>query len=166
MGSLSLLQGVFPIQGSNSGLPHCRWVLCQLSHKGSPRILEWIAYSFSRGSFWPRNWTRVSSIAGRFFTNYRSYQGGPCIYVPLFIHSSVDGHLVFFHVLVIVNSPSMNTGGCMCLSKLLFSQNWHGWTYLQDRNRDTDEENRHMDMGWSKGGMTGRLRLMSVHWHV
>ena len=32
------------------------------------RILEWVAISFSRGSSWPRNWTRVSYIAGRFFT--------------------------------------------------------------------------------------------------
>ena len=36
MGSLSLLQGIFPTQGSNPGLPHCRWILYQLSHKGSP----------------------------------------------------------------------------------------------------------------------------------
>ena len=36
MGSLSLLQGIFPTQGSNLGLPHCRWILYQLSHKGSP----------------------------------------------------------------------------------------------------------------------------------
>ena len=36
VGSLSLLQGIFPTQGSNSGLPHCRWILYQLSHKGSP----------------------------------------------------------------------------------------------------------------------------------
>ena len=35
-GSLSLLQGIFPTQGSNPGLPHCRWILYQLSHKGSP----------------------------------------------------------------------------------------------------------------------------------
>ena len=47
MGSLSLLQGIFPIQGSNPGLLHCRQILYQLSHKGSPRILEWIAYPFS-----------------------------------------------------------------------------------------------------------------------
>ena len=39
--SLSLLQGIFPTQGSNPGLPHCRWVLYQLSHKGIPRLLEW-----------------------------------------------------------------------------------------------------------------------------
>ena len=54
--SLSLLQGIFPTQGSNPGLPHCRQILYQLSHKGSPRILEWVTYSFSSGSFQPRNW--------------------------------------------------------------------------------------------------------------
>ena len=69
VGSLSLLQGIFPTQGSNPGLLHCRWILYQLSHKGSPRILEWVAYPFSRGSSRPRNQTRVSCIAGRFFTN-------------------------------------------------------------------------------------------------
>ena len=68
MGSLSLLQGIFPTQGSNPGLPHCRRILYQLSHKGSPRILEWVA--ISRGSSWLRKWTRVSCIAGGFFTNW------------------------------------------------------------------------------------------------
>ena len=34
-GSLFLLQGVFPTQGLNSGVPHCRWILYQLSHKGT-----------------------------------------------------------------------------------------------------------------------------------
>ena len=38
VGSLSLLQGIFPTQGSNSGLPHCRQILYQLSHKGSQKI--------------------------------------------------------------------------------------------------------------------------------
>ena len=36
VGSLSLLQGIFPTQGSNPGLPHCRQILYQLSQKGSP----------------------------------------------------------------------------------------------------------------------------------
>ena len=31
-------------------------------------ILEWVAISFSRRSFWPRDWTQVSCIIGRFFT--------------------------------------------------------------------------------------------------
>ena len=42
MGSLSLLQGIFPAQGSNPGLPHCRWILYQLSHQGSPYIYIYI----------------------------------------------------------------------------------------------------------------------------
>ena len=70
MGSLSLLQGIFPTQGSNPGLLHCRWILYQLSHKGSLRRLEWVAYPFSSRPSRPRNWTRVSRIAGRFFTNW------------------------------------------------------------------------------------------------
>ena len=41
MGSLSLLQGIVLIQELNQGLPHCRRIIYQLSHKGSPRILEW-----------------------------------------------------------------------------------------------------------------------------
>ena len=31
-----LLQGIFPTQGLNPGLPHCRQILYQLSHQGSP----------------------------------------------------------------------------------------------------------------------------------
>ena len=75
--SLSLLQGISPTQGSNPGIPHCRWILYQLSHKGSPRILEWVAYPFSRRSSWPRNRTGVSCIAGGFFTNWAIRE--PCV---------------------------------------------------------------------------------------
>ena len=70
VGSLSLLQGIFPIQGSNPALPYCRQLLYQLSHKGSPRILDWVAFPFLRGSSQPRNRTRVSFIAGGFFTTW------------------------------------------------------------------------------------------------
>ena len=63
-------RGVFPAQGSNPGLPHCRQILYQLSHKRSSRILEWVAYTISSRSSWPRNQTGVSCKAGRFFTNW------------------------------------------------------------------------------------------------
>ena len=36
VGGLSLLQGIFPTQGSNPGLPHCRQILYQLKPQGSP----------------------------------------------------------------------------------------------------------------------------------
>ena len=48
VGSLSLPQGILLTQGSNPGLWHCRRILYQLSYKGSPRVLEWVAYPFSR----------------------------------------------------------------------------------------------------------------------
>ena len=73
-----LLQGIFPIQGSNPGLPHCGQILYWLSHQGSPRILEWVAYPFSRGSSQCRNQTGVSCITGRSFTSWATrevYQG-------------------------------------------------------------------------------------------
>ena len=46
----ALLQGIFPTQGLNPGLPHCRWILYHLSHHGNPRLLEWVTIPFSRGS--------------------------------------------------------------------------------------------------------------------
>ena len=50
------------------------------------RTLEWVAISFSRGSFWPRNRTRLSCVAGRFFTDWTTRE-------PIF-HSSVSLFLV------------------------------------------------------------------------
>ena len=70
VGCHALLQGIFPTQRSNPGLPHCRQILYHVSHQGSPRILEWVTYPFSRGSSQPRNLTGVSYIAGRFFTSW------------------------------------------------------------------------------------------------
>ena len=40
VGSLALLQRIFPTQGVNPCLPHCRWILYQLSHKGSPTVIS------------------------------------------------------------------------------------------------------------------------------
>ena len=79
VGSRSFLQGIFPTQRSNPGVLHCRWTLYQLSHKGSPRILQWVAYPFSRGSSQRRNQSGVFCIAVGFFTSWASreaYQEG------------------------------------------------------------------------------------------
>ena len=91
VGSLSLLQGIFPTQGLNPGLLHCRRILFQLSHKGSPRILEWVAYPFSRGSSQPRNQTGISCIAGGFFTNWTIFWED-----RLFLLSLDTGFIFFF----------------------------------------------------------------------
>ena len=56
-------------QGSNPSLLPCRWTLYQLSHQGNPRILEWVAFPFSRGFSQLRDRIQVSCIAGSFFTS-------------------------------------------------------------------------------------------------
>ena len=40
VGSLPLLQGIFPTQELNQGLLHCKWILYQLSYQGRPPIKE------------------------------------------------------------------------------------------------------------------------------
>ena len=45
VGSLSLLQGIFPTQGSNPGLLHCRRILYQLRQEGRPSSLLQVIYN-------------------------------------------------------------------------------------------------------------------------
>ena len=49
-------------------LMKCSWPGSSVCGNLQARILEWVAIPFSRGSYWPRDWTLVSCIAGRFFT--------------------------------------------------------------------------------------------------
>ena len=56
VGCHALLQDIFTIQGLNSGLPNCRWILYHLSRQGSTRVLEWVTYPFSRGTSQKSNW--------------------------------------------------------------------------------------------------------------
>ena len=70
VGSLSLLQGIFPTQGSSPGNPNWRQFLHQLSDQGSQRMLEWLAYPFSNRASLPRKWTDVYSFAGTIFPNW------------------------------------------------------------------------------------------------
>ena len=83
MGCHALLQGIFLTQGSNPGLPRCRWILYHLSHQGRPRILEWVAYLFSRGYSQPRNQTRISWIEARFFTSWATREAHHTVLMSL-----------------------------------------------------------------------------------
>ena len=101
-GSISLLRGILQTQWLNTGISHCRQILYQLSHKGSPVILVWVAYLFSRGSSSPRNWTVVSCIAGGFFTNWaHHYLIGavlkPQILIRLLIWDLIKIALTYIH---------------------------------------------------------------------
>ena len=102
-----LLQGVFPTQGSNPGLLHCRWILYQFfGLREGKRTLEWVVYPFSRGSSWPRNWTGVSCIAGGFPPSWTTrealiklaiYQSeGVCLFIWYLCALHVQGPVLNF----------------------------------------------------------------------
>ena len=115
VGSLFFLQGIFPTQESNPGLPHCRRILYQLSHKGSPRILKWVAYPFSSRSSWPRNWSGVSCIAGGFFTNWD-------------IREAQSGSQDFFIIsLISIGSVAMFPHFFLILAICVLSFSWLSW---------------------------------------
>ena len=99
----SYLQGIFPTQGSNSDLHHCRQNLHHLSHQGSPRILEWVAYPFSSGSSWRRNWTGVSCIAGKFFTSWATREAPKLTWTLLF--SALTGFMSSLCILLTCIPP-------------------------------------------------------------
>ena len=103
VGSISLLQGIMLTQELNWDLLHCRWIIYQLSHKGRLRILEWVAYPFSRGSSQPRNWTGVSCIAGIFSTNwtFREAQWSLCPALFYFIFC-LGSFLIYIYILYII----------------------------------------------------------------
>ena len=83
VGSLSLLQGIFPTQGSNPGLLHCRQILYQLSYQGNPRILEWVACLFSRGIFLTQE-SNQGLLPCRRILYQLSYQGIPILTMATF----------------------------------------------------------------------------------
>ena len=89
------------------------------------RILEWVVIPFFRESSQPRSWTQVSHIAGRFFTIWATREAPMCIcecvytyiyvYHVFFIHSSVDGHLGYFHDLA-MDMAAINIGSACIFS--------------------------------------------------
>ena len=68
VGCHALSKGSFQPRDQTQGLLHCRRILDHLNHQGSPRVLEWVVCSFSRGSSCNR--TRMSCIVGGFFTSW------------------------------------------------------------------------------------------------
>ena len=83
----SFLQGIFPTQELNPGLPHFRRILYWMSHQGSPRILAWVACSFSSGSSYPG--IEPGSPALQADLYQLSYQRSPYISVYPINHSGI-----------------------------------------------------------------------------
>ena len=62
VGSLSLLQGIFPTQGSNPGILHCRQILYQQNHKGSPTICILIQNTNTKNMYSPIYTAYISAV--------------------------------------------------------------------------------------------------------
>ena len=122
---LSLLQGIFPTQGLNPGLPHCRQIY-HLSHKRSPRIPEWVAYPFSSGSSRPRNWTGVSCIAGKFFTNWAIKEA--LIYLNFIKENSTTLYVLFLRYTFFFSLQGYN---------IVFFKNENSCKTILERSKDT-----------------------------
>ena len=108
-------------QGKNTGVGWHALLqgIYQLNHQGSPLILEWVAYLFSRGS----SWTRVSCIAGKFFTSWATREA-PWWYL-LYYHDAIPTIMALLSIspFISANIFFMYLGG----------SNW-GYIYLQVLN--------------------------------
>ena len=91
-------------------------ILYHLSHEGSPRILEWVVYPFSRGSSRPRNQTGVSYISGRFLASWATREAKQ----P---HSGLSNeckcYLAFWSEFLVVVIHGQSLSGC-CWSHATF----------------------------------------------
>ena len=92
MGNYSLLQGIFPTKESYQDILHCTWLLYQLSHQASARILEWLAYPFFIRSSQLRNLNQ-DLLHCRQILDQLSHQGSPVI-MRKYIKSLVLEHLI------------------------------------------------------------------------
>ena len=106
MDSLSLLQGIFPTLGSNPDLLHCGQILYQLSHKGSPRILEWGSLSLLQQIFRTQESTWDLLCCKRFFITVHPV----CPVMSMFVDFL---SLLSFVDLAYIGNPAINTFVCL-----------------------------------------------------
>ena len=87
------------------------------------RILEWGAITFSKGSSWSRNWTRVSCIAGRFFTDWK------ILYQPLmWCITWIDLYILDNPFISVINLIDYGVWSFLCLGR--FSLLVFCWRFL------------------------------------
>ena len=90
----SLLWGIFPTQGWNPGVVHCKGNSLPAEPPGKPKNIRVVTYPFSRGSSWPRDRIGVSCIADGFFTSWATWEViyvcvcvCVCVYMYIYIYT-------------------------------------------------------------------------------
>ena len=101
--SLSFLQGIIPNPGIELRSSTLQADSLPAEPPGKPKNTERVAYSFSSGSSWPRNRTRVSCFAGTFFISWDN-RAPLCKQLP--VHSKFNFAIwnskKFFQILSII----------------------------------------------------------------
>ena len=111
VGCHSLLQGIFLTQGSNPGLPHCRWILYYLSHKGSPSLgVNYLILQICIKILVIYTYSEIQSVAFFFSVNfyegsihryYRIHSGYPvaqsCLLL-IYVNRITYFHFIFFWI--------------------------------------------------------------------
>ena len=112
VGSLFLLQGIFPIQGLNLGLPHCRQILYLLSYLGSLQIRS--DQSLSRVRLFVTPWIAAHQ-ASLSITNSRS---SPKTLKSLLQHHSSEASVLQLSAFCMVqlSHPYMTSGKTIALT--------------------------------------------------
>ena len=148
VGSQSLLQGIFPTQGSNPGLPHCRQILYQLSNQGSSALLvadkSQNIYKFC-----------IQVILGKILCGNNGYYSGikRNKIVP-FAKTRID-----LETIIQSEVSQKEKKQVLCNTACMWNlEKWYRSTCLQSRNRDTGIENKFMD---TKGE-----RESGVNWEI
>ena len=122
VGCHALLQGIFPTQGSNPDLPHCRQILYPLSHQGSPSVYGWLPKSSSLDLL-----SKIQNcISNCFFDisilgpnqhpcpNRNIYNPSPDLLYPTSFSISINGNLILPLVQVKDHSIICLTPNCCC----------------------------------------------------
>jgi len=107
------------------------------------RILEWIAISFSRVSSQPRNWTRLSCTAGRFFTDWAMRETLLSFYYVL------CGSTSFFNILYSFEYKSLQYSNLLGMSLM-----WSFWTVVS-----------HQPLSYQSYLPSVFQRFLSIQWH-
>ena len=92
-----------PNQGIEPWSPAFQADTLPLEPLRGPWILEWVAYPFSRGSFWPRSRTEVPCIVGEFFTSWatRETPGTP-------LWALISAHILRYFYCVIICDQTLS----------------------------------------------------------
>ena len=134
------------------------------------RVLEWVAISFSRRSYQPRDWTWVSHIAGRCFTLWTTRKAWPSNstfrFIPKIIETICSHENLYMDAHSSQKAIQMFINWWMDKQNVIYSYNGVLFRHLKEWNTDTcfntDEPRKHYSK-WEKSDRKGCMLYDSIY---